>query len=180
MSAPASWRDRIKVHEAADLFPMMSDDELRELGEDIRKHGLKLNLAFFVNDRHINGLHDMRGAADQAVEIERRKDRGELPLLDGRNRLDAMQIVCILDEKRITALLKSAKICWADDQTAEAFVASLNAHRRHLKPEQKREIIAKLLKAHPEKSDRAIAKEAGASPQTVGRTRAKSNVPTET
>ena len=35
MSAPASWRDRIKVHEAADLFPMMSDDELRELGDDL-------------------------------------------------------------------------------------------------------------------------------------------------
>jgi hypothetical protein len=34
MSDPAaSWRDLIKVHPAADLFPTMSDDELDGLGE---------------------------------------------------------------------------------------------------------------------------------------------------
>jgi hypothetical protein len=31
-----SWRDHIKVHQAADLFPMMSEPGLRELGEDIK------------------------------------------------------------------------------------------------------------------------------------------------
>ena len=29
-----SWRDVINVHPAADLFPMMSPDELKTLGED--------------------------------------------------------------------------------------------------------------------------------------------------
>lgn len=34
-----SWRDHI--HPAADLFPMMSEPELRQLGEDIKKNGLR-------------------------------------------------------------------------------------------------------------------------------------------
>ena len=34
------WRDKYKVHPAADVFPMMSDEELAELGEDIKKNGL--------------------------------------------------------------------------------------------------------------------------------------------
>ena len=34
-----SWRDVLSVHPAAELFPQMSADELRELGEDIKKHG---------------------------------------------------------------------------------------------------------------------------------------------
>jgi hypothetical protein len=37
--AGTSWRDHIKVHPAADLFPMMSDDELKALGEDIKENG---------------------------------------------------------------------------------------------------------------------------------------------
>jgi hypothetical protein len=35
-----SWRDQIKLHPAADLFPMMSPDELKTLGEDIKANGL--------------------------------------------------------------------------------------------------------------------------------------------
>jgi hypothetical protein len=43
-----------------------------------------------------------------------------------------------------------------------AYVISANLHRRHLTAEQKREVIAKLLKAQPEKSDRQIGKQIGA------------------
>jgi hypothetical protein len=35
--AKQSWRDLIKVHPAADRFPMMTDAELVELGKDIVK-----------------------------------------------------------------------------------------------------------------------------------------------
>ena len=40
-----SWRDRLKIHPAAELFPLMSADELRELGEDIKKNGLRDRVA---------------------------------------------------------------------------------------------------------------------------------------
>ena len=53
-----------------------------------------------------------------------------------------------------------------------AYVISANIHRRHLTAEQKRELIAKLIKATPEKSDRQIAETVKASPTTVGTVRA--------
>ena len=37
--ATKSWRD-IPIHPAADLFPLMAPDELKALGEDIKKNGL--------------------------------------------------------------------------------------------------------------------------------------------
>src|SRR5262245_18832841 len=61
-----SWRDTIKIHPAADLFPMMSDDELVALGEDIKRNGLITPIAIIIEN-------------DSPV------------LVDGRNRLDAME-----------------------------------------------------------------------------------------
>ena len=58
----------IRVHPAADLFPMMTDGELKTLAEDIRLHGL----------RHPVVVYDAGG---------------EWLLLDGRNRLRACQIL---------------------------------------------------------------------------------------
>jgi hypothetical protein len=51
------------------------------------------------------------------------------------------------------------------------FVVAANLHRRHLTAEQKRDLIDKLLKATPEKSDRQIADAIKASPTTVGKRR---------
>src|SRR5687768_7278029 len=34
-----SWRATLPVHRAADVFPLMTADELKVLGEDIRKNG---------------------------------------------------------------------------------------------------------------------------------------------
>ena len=59
-----NWRDILPVHPAADLFPLMSESELRELGEDIETNGLQSPII----------IHDGR-------------------LLDGRNRLDAMALM---------------------------------------------------------------------------------------
>src|SRR6516164_7523294 len=38
-SATVSWRDNLLIHPAVELFPPMSSDELRALGEDIVKNG---------------------------------------------------------------------------------------------------------------------------------------------
>src|SRR5215208_5261684 len=79
----ASWLDHIKVHPAADLFPMMSDDELDALGKDIRDNGLRHPIIIYL-DR---------------IKPERRKDSypatDEMVVLDGRNRLSAMERVGI-------------------------------------------------------------------------------------
>jgi hypothetical protein len=65
-----SWRDVIRVHPAADLFPMMSKDELRELGEDIKKNGIRTPIVFWFP----------------------KGDPGPRLLIDGRNRLDAAEL----------------------------------------------------------------------------------------
>jgi hypothetical protein len=54
-----------------------------------------------------------------------------------------------------------------------SYVISKNIHRRHLTAEQKRELIAKLLKANPEKSDREIGRQTKTDKNTVASVRAK-------
>jgi ParB-like chromosome segregation protein Spo0J len=62
--AGSKWREIYRVHPAVDIFLMMPDDELAELGEDIKANGLR----------------------------EPIKLRGD-ELLDGRNRLEAAERV---------------------------------------------------------------------------------------
>jgi hypothetical protein len=63
----SKWRQTYKVHPAADVFPMMSDDELVTLGEDIKANGLKQPISVWDNDE------------------------GTTFLIDGRNRLEAAE-----------------------------------------------------------------------------------------
>jgi len=53
------------------------------------------------------------------------------------------------------------------DTDPTAYVNSANIQRRHLTADQKRELIGKLLKDEPDKSDRQIAKEAKVDHKTV-------------
>src|SRR5437588_12849474 len=114
---PISWRDQINVHPAADLFPMMSDAELDELAADIAEHGLYQAIAFQGDE-----------------------------LLDGRNRLAAIQR--IKDETRRNNLLGFVASTKRVMQVLDpiAYVISANVRRRHLSAEQKRDIVAELLK----------------------------------
>jgi ParB-like chromosome segregation protein Spo0J len=84
-------------------------------------------------------------------------------ILDGRNRYRAC----------LEAGVEVEWERWMWEQTANpvAYVISKNIHRRHLTAEQKRDLIAKLVKAKPEKSDRQIAETVKASPTTVGKIR---------
>jgi hypothetical protein len=54
-----------------------------------------------------------------------------------------------------------------------AYVISKNIHRRHLTAEQKRDLITKLLKADPAKSDREIGRITKTDKNTVASVRAK-------
>jgi hypothetical protein len=59
------------------------------------------------------------------------------------------------------------------DDDPFAYVVSANVHRRHLTTEQKREVVAALLKSRPERSDRATAAIAKVSDKTVGDVRSE-------
>jgi len=142
-----SWRDFLPIHPAAERFPLMSPDELRVLAEDIKQNGLRIPCCI-VED----------------------KDGREV-LFDGRNRLDALELI---GEKITLGTLNNSNIferIEAEYIDISERVVSLNIHRRHLTGEQKRGIIAELIKAQPEKPDLQIAKTIKVSPTTVGTVR---------
>jgi hypothetical protein len=105
---------------------------------------------------------------------------GKSYVLDGRNRLDALEhLGCDLSI--------SCDAWWGHHLRVEdpfTFVISANIQRRHLTAEQRRELIAKVLKTKPELSNNAIAKQVKADDKTVakGRTelQANSEIPNKT
>ena len=145
---PTQWRCVIRPHEAADLLPRMSDAELRELGEDIKKRGLQ-----------------------SPVTIITDADGGER-LLDGINRLDAMELIGIPIVQNGELNLELVQIHnVAGNIDPHDYVLSANLLRRHLTNEQKTELIAKLLPIKPNASDRQIAKLTRTSHPTVAKVR---------
>ena len=172
-----SWRNVLKIHPAAELFPRMSEDELRALGEDIKKHGLRSPIVLWKE-----------GAFTDA--------KAATYLLDGRNRLDGLEAVGAslvtngkLDHRALGSRREQEVILRLYGLRVEhtagkppvitpgtdpySYVVSTNINRRHLTADDKRRIIAALIKANPQKSDRQIAKLVDASPTTVGDERKK-------
>ena len=91
-------------------------------------------------------------------------------ILDGRNRYLAA-LKAGVDPVKYTFGIEQQH--WAGKRfDPAAYVISKNIHRRHLTTEQKRELIAKLIKAQPEKSNRQIAAAAKVDHKTVGAARA--------
>jgi hypothetical protein len=158
-----SWRDLMPVHPAADIFPMMPDDELLALGEDIKRNGLTSPIAIMI-------------------------ENAKPVLLDGRNRLAAMEHVGLRVDlvEMNRGWCAEAKELLADgtvvlhgfeDSVAvitsdpAEYVASVNIHRRHLDSETKRKLAANLLKENPQRSDRAVGELAKVDHKTVGAVR---------
>jgi ParB-like chromosome segregation protein Spo0J len=83
-------------------------------------------------------------------------------ILDGNNRYRACELLKIAP--KFTDFN-------GDDAAARNYVISANIHRRHLGAQQRREIIATLLKADPTQSDRQIADATKTSHTTVGTVR---------
>jgi ParB-like nuclease domain len=151
------WRDFLKVHPAAELFPRMSETELRELADDIEKHGLSEPITLYQPD-----------------------STEDPQLLDGQNRLDALELLNRIrfhDPNEWSDgsidLLGDDFLTIGDYSPVDpyAYVLSKNVHRRHLTAEQRRELIAKVLKAKPEASNRQVAKQVKADDKTVAKVR---------
>jgi len=119
----ASWRDVLPIHPAAELFPPMSPDERCALGEDIIRNGLTAPVALWRPD-------PKRGAQ----------------LLDGRNRLDAIEKATGSPAEVGPPSIMAGKDFLACDRVIVldqsidpyAYVISANIHRRHLTVEQTR------------------------------------------
>src|SRR5262252_1955791 len=156
--ASSSWRSTLSIHPAAELFPRMTPEELRALGEDIIKNVLTSPIVLWQPD-----------------------SKSPARLLDGISRLDAIEIATgspvIVGAPSIMAgqhfIACDKVIVLGKSVDPYAFVISANIHRRHLTAEQKREIIAALLKANPERSNNATAKIAKVDDKTVGAVRAE-------
>src|SRR4051794_27451846 len=163
-----TWRDRIEVHPVADMFPMMSDSEISELAADIRENGQRVGVILWTPER--------------PEDVGPRKGPSKLYLLDGRNRLDAVERAYPDIEEKESAVDTAlsfdpreggtATLLYGDEDPYAA-VVSANVRRRHLTSEQKREIVAELLKAHPERSDRATATIANVDHKTVAAVRSE-------
>jgi hypothetical protein len=147
-----SWRDVLPVHPAAELFPMMSKDELRELANDIKTNALR-----------------------EKADIYRDPVIGDC-VLDGRNRLDALELIGQLWDQSgelnpdTCKLVGSCSIHYPNFDPY-AHVISRNIRRRHLTAEQRRDLIEKVLKAKPGQSNRQIAKQTKADDKTVAKVR---------
>ena len=152
----------------------MPPDERRVLGEDIRKHGLREPVVL---------QRQYRRRADGSIANEHDY---KLVLLDGISRLDSMEEADfpLVRDGKLDKTLGHAALGLkplTDGAYAELdpgidpydFVVSRNILRRHLNAKQRRELIAKLLKADASKSDRQIGETIKADHKTVGAVRAE-------
>ncbi len=181
MTKREPWQDP-PAHPAADMLPMMSDAELDDLAADIKANGLLEPIVVWEDN------------SEAAKGAEGPFSRW---MLDGRNRLAALELLGITDPydapkgkganyvsdwavKDHSALVATSALTsrgaskpkWGADVNPVTFVLSRNVHRRHLTSEQKRQAIAAYLKADPTSSDRKVAKELGVDNKTAANVRA--------
>jgi ParB-like chromosome segregation protein Spo0J len=142
-----TWTELLKIpddpyampaHPAAALFPLMPDDELRDLADDIKVNKLREPILVY-----------------------------EGKVVDGRNRLKACQLAGVEPE------FKPPHLDWNGDLEKQLFdlVLSYNLHRRHLTPQQRRDVIAAVLKHDPKRSNRRVAKQTKTDHKTVAAVR---------
>jgi hypothetical protein len=110
----SSWRDVIAIHPVAEVFPKLDHEELRELGRDIKENGLRVKVTCWKD-------------SDDKIY-----------LLDGINRLDAMELagIQIIKDGGIDPLLM-APILWGTTVNPVAWAISANIRRRHLSPQHR-------------------------------------------
>ena len=159
-----SWRNTLKIHPACELIPPVSDADLDALGDDILANGLTAPIALTPDGLLLDGRSRLDALERKGVKVSIYTDEWSLAL-EGRADKQAFERV----HRTISIMIiKTDPV---------AYVISTNLHRRHLTAEQKRDLIAKLLKAKPDLSDRAIGKMTKADGKTVAKARANAEFP---
>lgn len=163
------WQETLPIHQAAELTPLMTPEQLRELADDIKKNGLREPISISEGDGH-----DLKF--------------GKKYLMDGRNRMNALALLGIdVFRYKLKRGKKTEEIDWHREITCGDvtnrvfiieyvsdpgdFVKSKNLHRLHLNGEQRRDLLARRLKANPELSNRQIAKMTGLDDKAVAAVR---------
>jgi hypothetical protein len=122
-----SWRDVLKIHPACELFPAMSADELKALGEDIEKNGLLEKIKLI--SKPIYEEVKIQGGGTANVQ------RGyKHTVVDGRNRLAALEGIArdVFSSSGEPSHHYFENIDGHGDRDIIAYVISANIHRRHL------------------------------------------------
>jgi hypothetical protein len=118
-----SWRDVIEIHPAANVFPLLAEEDLKALAKDIEQNGLRSRVACWRDDE-----------ADKVY------------LIDGRSRLDALELLgrTVLDGTVIDRQY-STGVCATGEPSS--LVIGYNIRRRHLSKEQQADLIVKVMNA---------------------------------
>ena len=165
------WRDYFKIHPAAKLFPPMPEEQLKGLGEDIAANGFLNRITLFYD-----GERPSDAVTSKLAWWRAKTHLALISVLDGCNRLDAAAQFAGYDWSEEGGQHFVVKFREEPDRPAfdpYAFAISANIHRRHLNTEQRLALVADVIKAQPEKSDRQIAAETQVSPTTAGKVRKK-------
>lgn len=144
-----SWRDVIKIHPAAEVFPLLGDADLRALADDIEA----------------NGLHVAPIVFEETGKDEHGNEVTTTWLIDGRNRLDAMELLgwevvdweeydrtgeakIVIESMRGVAI--DAEVIIPEQHAfrdVAGLVVSANIRRRHLSKKQQASLIVKAVNA---------------------------------
>ena len=159
IQACSAWRAILPVHPACEIIPAYEDSRLISLGREIKQTGgCKIPIIVLAQPDGTFVLLDGRSRLDSMCHVG---IKFVIKVIDGHLVIDAPGYV-------IPALIE---IVPDESFNAYAFVLSTNLHRRHLRNEQKRDIIKAVICAQPNLSDRAIARMAGVDNKTVAKLR---------
>jgi len=156
--------EQFEVHPLALLYPEMPQADFDLLKANIREYGLKEPIVLFQG-KILDGRHRYRALRELCEE-------GKATVT---NRL-GVGLHCEIRGKNGFSLFTPCELYKALPQTeqeAEEYVHSKNLHRRHLSLEQRRAMVAQILRDRPERSDRQVAAEAKVSHPTVAKVRAE-------
>jgi ParB-like chromosome segregation protein Spo0J len=165
----SAMSEELKFHPLADIFPLMEGKEFDELVADIKANGLREKIDLYQG-KIVEGRNRYRALQRLGIKI---------------NPLVTFRTVLVTDDDRVLIYHNcerppdgqqctySKRPRHEQDALVATYVISKNIHRRHLTPEQKRELLEKLVAAQPKKSDRAIGREAKVDHHQVSRARRK-------
>lgn len=134
-------------HPLSAAFGDMPADEFAELVRDIKRNGQISDIVKAADGSILDGWHRYRACLQAGI----------------KPRIEPFSYI-------IEAAVEGVG---GREMSEVDFVVACNAHRRHLTAEQRRRVVAEVLKAEPHKSNVVVAKAAGVTDKTVATVRTK-------